>query len=105
MMIIRGLMQVIVVYILCRYGDMYGYQIKLKIEEMHKKKIPHGVIYTTLKRMVRNGLLSTYVKDEKTFYRVTPDGRDFLRNHLHILDNIQTIVDEILTFCRTDSQK
>lgn len=105
MMIIRGLMQVIVVYILCRYGDMYGYQIKLHIEKLHKKKIPHGVMYTTLKRMVKNGLLSSYTKEGKTFYRVTPDGRDFLRNHLHILDNVDEIIREILGYCSVTFEK
>ncbi|MEL9969884.1 MAG: PadR family transcriptional regulator [Metallosphaera sp.] len=101
MMIIRGLMQVIVVYIICRYGDMYGYQIKLKVEGLHKKRIPHGVMYTTLKRMVRNGILSPYMKDGKTYYTVTEDGKLFLRNHLHILANADEIIREILEYYKS----
>ncbi|WP_246263785.1 PadR family transcriptional regulator [Metallosphaera tengchongensis] len=98
MMIIRGLLQVIVIYLLCRYGDMYGYQLKLKIEELHKKKIPHGVMYTTLKRMVKNGLLTSYERDGKTMYTVTEGGKKFMRNHVSILQNVEEIIHEIISY-------
>ncbi|EHP70493.1 putative transcriptional regulator [Metallosphaera yellowstonensis MK1] len=78
MMIIRGLLQVIIIYILCKHGDMYGYQLKRKVDELHRRNVPQGLIYTTLKRMVKNGLLNSYLREGRTYYTPTDGGRQFL---------------------------
>ncbi|EHP70734.1 MAG: PadR family transcriptional regulator [Metallosphaera yellowstonensis] len=103
MMIIRGLLQVIIIYILCKHGDMYGYQLKRKVDELHRRNVPQGLIYTTLKRMVKNGLLNSYLREGRTYYTPTDGGRQFLRNHLNVLSNVLAIIHEILDYCERTS--
>jgi len=97
-MVLKGLLQIIVAYILYRYGDMYGYQIKKKLEEINQKKVPQGLIYVTLKRMVNNGILETYDKEDKKYYRLTEGGKMFLINHIDILKRVDNIIHDILQF-------
>lgn len=99
MMIIRGLLQVIIIYLLCRYGDMYGYQLKKRIDQLHKRNVPQGLVYTTLKRMVKSGLLRYYEREGRTYYSPTEGGRKFLSNHVGVLSNVLSIIDEILEYC------
>ncbi len=97
-MILKGLLQIIVAYIIYRYGDMYGYQIKKRLEEINQKKIPQGLIYVTLKRMVNNGILETYNKDNKKYYRLTEGGKIFLTNHIDVLKRVDNIIHDIIQF-------
>jgi len=97
-MVLKGLLQIIVAYILYRYGDMYGYQIKKKLEEINQKKLPQGLIYVTLKRMVNNGILETYDKEDKKYYRLTEGGRTFLINHIDVLRRVDNIIHDIIQF-------
>ncbi len=98
MMVLKGLIQIIIAYLLYRYGDMYGYQIKKKLEEVDKRKLPQGLIYVVLKRMVNNGIIDSYDKEGKKYYRLTEGGKKFLFNHIEILKKFQLITAEILNY-------
>ncbi|MCI2415448.1 MAG: PadR family transcriptional regulator [Candidatus Aramenus sp.] len=98
MMVLKGLIQIIVCYILYRYGDMYGYQIKKRLEEINNRKLPQGLIYVTLKRMVNNGIIDSYNSRGKKYYRLTEGGKAFLFNHVEVLKKFQLITAEILGY-------
>ncbi|MEW9491280.1 MAG: PadR family transcriptional regulator [Candidatus Aramenus sulfurataquae] len=98
MMVLKGLLQIIVCYILYRYGDMYGYQIKKRLEEINKRRLPQGLIYVTLKRMVNNGIIESYNSGGKKYYRLTEGGKAFLFNHVEVLKKFQLITAEILGY-------
>jgi PadR family transcriptional regulator PadR len=98
MMVFRGLLQVIIAYLIYRYGDMYGYEIKRKLEEIHGKKLPHGLIYITLKRMVNSDILEIYEKDGKKYYKLSEGGKEFLDNHVEVLQKVRGIIDEIVNY-------
>ncbi|AWR98194.1 PadR family transcriptional regulator [Acidianus sulfidivorans JP7] len=98
MMVIRGLLQIFIAYVIYRYGDMYGYEIKKKVEEIHGKKIPHGLLYVTLKRMVKGNILEIYEKDGKKYYKLTEGGKDFLFFHLDVLKRADRSIREIIDY-------
>lgn len=90
MMIIRGLLQIYIAYLLFRFGDMYGYEIKKRIEKFHGKRLPQGMIYTTLKRMKENNILNMYNKNGRKYYTLTEAGKAFLLFHLNVLKKVET---------------
>ncbi|EZQ07005.1 MULTISPECIES: PadR family transcriptional regulator [Acidianus] len=105
MMVLKGLIQIIISYILYRYGDMYGYQIKKNVEKFYNKKIPQGMIYVTLRRMRKNNILDVYEKDGKQYYRLTDAGLQFFRNHIEVLRKADKAISEILTYMDSEVNK
>lgn len=98
MMIIRGLMPVIILYVLRREGPSHGYSIKKKVEEINGKPMPQGMIYTTLKRMEKSKLIEHFNEGRKKYYRMTDLGEKFLCYHIEVLKRINKGIIEIIEF-------
>ncbi|MCY0860470.1 MAG: PadR family transcriptional regulator [Sulfolobaceae archaeon] len=103
--VIGGLLPVLVAYLLYRYGDMYGYEIKKRIEERYPKKLPQGMIYVVLKRLTNSGIILSYEKDGKKYYKLTENGKEFLVYHLIVLSNAKSIIEEILNYFSEEGSK
>ena len=75
--------------LLCRYGPKYGYELKALIKEQNLNRITDiqfGSIYSTLKRLARDGLVVEVERSrsgnrpERIAFDVTDDGRKEMRS-------------------------
>lgn len=83
----------------------YGYDIIQKIEEisfgMHK--IKSGTMYTTLRRMEKEQLLTSSWKKstsgpDRREYRATKQGRKYLKHYLEMIIERKKIIDGMARF-------
>ncbi len=96
MMILKGLIQILIAYVLWNKGDMYGYEIKKRLDELLGKEVKRNIVYITLRKMELNGLVSSYENQGTKYYKLTEDGRDFLDFHIPILKDYVKILDNIV---------
>jgi len=83
----------------------YGYEITKKIEEISqgRHKIKSGTMYTTLKRMEQEGLLtSSWQKSknglDKRIYRVTKKGERYLKKWLEVIIERKKMIEKMIRF-------
>ncbi len=83
----------------------YGYEISRKIEELSRgrHKIKSGTMYTTLRRMEHDGLLSSnWLKNkdgpDKRIYRATKKGKGYLKKWLEAIMERKKMVDNMVKF-------
>ena len=83
----------------------HGYEITNKIEEISqgRHKIKSGTMYTTLRRMEQEELLtSSWLKNEKgpdkRVYGVTKKGKKYLKNWLEIIIERKKMMDKMVKF-------
>ncbi|OAA29468.1 PadR family transcriptional regulator [Kosmotoga arenicorallina S304] len=72
----KGVLDLCVLSVLSE-EDCYGYQLVEKISDAIK--ISEGTIYPLLKRLLKEGLLTSYIKEStegpaRKYYRLTPEG-------------------------------
>ena len=86
----------------------YGYEITKKIEEISqgRHKIKSGTMYTTLRRMEQDGLLtSSWQKSkdgpDKRTYRVTKKGEIYLKKWLETIIERKKMMDKMVKFYNT----
>lgn len=106
MLIIRGLLPVLVLYILTKEGKMHGYMIKKKIEEITKKELPQGMIYTLLRRMENDGLIVVIngkSDRNRKVYDISLEGREYLKRHVIVLKKIVFIINTVINFVESAS--
>ena len=75
----KGVLELCVLVVLCR-RDYYGYNLVQAISQ--KIDISEGTIYPLLRRLTKEGLFTTYLKESeegppRKYYQVTAKGRDY----------------------------
>lgn len=83
----------------------YGYDIIQKIEEISygRHKIKSGTMYTTLRRMEKEKLLTSSWKKSKSGpdqreYSATKQGKNYLKNYLEMIIERKKMIDVMATF-------
>lgn len=82
--------------VVLRRGPMYGYEIlKALREEFDGLWRPEtGALYPALKRLGEQGLVSVEEREDKEYYRLTPEAESWLR------ENLRTIGPELIFVSR-----
>ncbi|BBG22757.1 PadR family transcriptional regulator [Sulfuracidifex tepidarius] len=101
MMILKGLIQILIAYLLWNKGDMYGYEIKKNLDSLLQKEVKRNIVYITLKKMEGNGLISSYDNQGTKYYQLTKDGQEFLNFHVPILKDYVGILSKIVNTYQT----
>jgi len=75
----KGVLELCVLVVLCR-KDYYGYNLVQAISE--KIDISEGTVYPILRRLTKDGLFTTYLKESeegppRKYYQVTEKGREY----------------------------
>ena len=83
----------------------YGYDIIQKIEEISygRHKIKSGTMYTTLRRMEKEKLVTSSWKKNTSGpnqrqYMVTNQGKNYLKNYLQMIIERKKMIDGMATF-------
>lgn len=91
----KGALELIVLLIIKR-DDQYGYSLVQNISR--HMSIAEGTVYPLLRRLVKNGELTTYYQPSskgpaRKYYKVTDQGNDRLADLLHEWRSFSSIVE------------
>ncbi|PTF28259.1 PadR family transcriptional regulator [Staphylococcus cohnii] len=91
----KGALELIVLLIIKR-DDQYGYSLVQNISR--HMSIAEGTVYPLLRRLVKNGKLTTYYQPSsegpaRKYYKVTDQGNDRLADLLHEWRSFSSIVE------------
>ncbi len=79
--------------------EQYGYTLRKVLAE-HGMEIDEGTLYPLLRRLESQGLLNSQWREEdkrnKRFYRLSPEGKQILKQLLAEWQGINSSLDEIL---------
>lgn len=100
--LLKGHIDMIILSLLTE-KDMYGYELMKKVKEksVNQFEMKEGTLYLSLKRLEKNGLLSSYwsngenEKVKKKYYNLTSSGKDILINKINEWNHLKQIVDSI----------
>ncbi|TWT21068.1 PadR family transcriptional regulator [Luteimonas marina] len=101
--ILKGLLDALVLDAL-RAGPNYGFGIR---EQLHRRLGPdadilkEATLYPLLHRLERNGLLASHHEpgergSPRKYYRLTPEGRDFLQRRIHEWTRVSALLQRTL---------
>ena len=80
-------------------SEQYGYTLRKVLAE-HGMEIDEGTLYPLLRRLESQGLLKSQWREEdkrnKRFYRLSPEGKQILKQLLAEWQGINSSLDEIL---------
>jgi len=100
--LLRGHTDTIILDLL-KDGDKYGYEItKLIFERSGRKyELKEATMYSSLKRLERDGCISSYWGDEtqggrRRYYHITASGRELYKNNKHNWNYAKKILDKLL---------
>ncbi|MDK2892287.1 PadR family transcriptional regulator [Methanohalophilus sp.] len=100
----RRWIQFLILRVVCQ-ESLHGYGIVKAIEELSEGRhiIKSGTMYTTLRRMEKEGLLESFWErsdtgPDKRMYKVTGDGRKHLKEWLEMLMERKRMMEKILLF-------
>lgn len=97
MIILRGLIPVFIAYVIYKRGKRaYGNEIKNDIEKLLNKPVPRSLVYGTLKRMERYGIIEKRQVERKMSYELNERGVIFLVKHVEILRYFSPIITHIV---------
>ncbi|BFH73837.1 helix-turn-helix transcriptional regulator [Sulfurisphaera javensis] len=97
MIILRGLIPVFIAYVIYkRNGKAYGGDIKKDIERLLQKPVPRSLIYGTLKRMEKYGIIEKCKEKNKMAYKLNERGKIFLIKHVEILRYLSPIINQVI---------
>ena len=96
----KGVLELCVLVVLCR-KDYYGYNLVQAISR--KIDISEGTIYPILRRLTKEGLFTTYLKESeegppRKYYQVTDKGREYTEELLgewnQFVGGVTSIIEE-----------
>ena len=96
----KGVLELCVLVVLCR-KDYYGYNLVQAISE--KIDISEGTVYPILRRLTKDGLFTTYLKESeegppRKYYQVTDKGREYTEELLgewnQFVGGVTSIIEE-----------
>ncbi|MFT4148248.1 MAG: PadR family transcriptional regulator [Micrococcaceae bacterium] len=100
--VLRGHTDAIILNIL-RSRDQYGYEIAKQIYERsrHQYEIKEPTMYSCLKRLEKNGYVTSYWGDEseggrRKYYKISNTGKLMLEEHLNDWEKAQKILKDLL---------
>lgn len=84
-------------------GDKYGYEITKLVSENsdHLYELKEATMYSSLKRLEKDGYISSYWGDEsqggrRRYYRVTDNGRELYKSNKRQWDYAKKILDKLM---------
>jgi DNA-binding PadR family transcriptional regulator len=99
----KGSYQTMILELLRREGEMYGYEITQKIKVLSKSglAIKEGALYPTLHKLEASGLLTTTARrvDNRVrkYYDLTPQGHTETANRLQDLKDFLADIEAIIS--------
>ncbi|MFW6117655.1 MAG: PadR family transcriptional regulator [Thermoproteota archaeon] len=99
----RGFIQTLILWIIHK-EPLHGYGVRKEIEQMASHYTPKsGAIYTILRRMEKNGLLTSRWnqrtgKKDIRIYHVTEKGEDLLRARLEIMKDRLKLLEQMVSY-------
>ncbi len=103
----RRWLQFLILKIICE-KQTYGYDLIKSIEELSqgRHKVKSGTMYTTLRRMEKEGLLKSDWKQNKSGpdsreYKITEKGESYLKNWLEMILERKKMMDKMAQFYKT----
>jgi len=98
MIILRGLMPIFISYVIYQRGmNAHGGEIKDDIEKLLQKPVPRSLIYGTLRRMERYGIVEKCEeKNSKKIYKLNDRGYIFLIRHIEILRSLSPVINKVV---------
>lgn len=100
--LLRGHIDTIILKLLAD-GDQYGYGISRLVFEHseHLYELKEATMYSSLKRLEKNGCISSYWGDEtrggrRRYYHLTPSGRELYLKNKQDWDHAKRILDRLL---------
>lgn len=83
--VIRGYNDTIILYLLLE-NESYGYEISKQIKELSNEKytIKETTLYSAFNRLLKNGYIESFYKDEtfgkrRTYYKITEAGINYYK--------------------------
>lgn len=83
--VIRGYNDTIILYLLLE-NESYGYEISKQIKELSQEKytIKETTLYSAFNRLLKNGYIESFYKDEtfgkrRTYYKITEAGLHYYK--------------------------
>lgn len=99
---LRGNTETIILAIL-KKGDSYGYAVLKTINDQGGGifDLKDATIYTTIKRMEADGLITTYWGEEqlgarRKYYHITPKGIEYYNQKLEEWDQVNHILNNLI---------
>lgn len=99
---LRGNTETIILAIL-KKGDSYGYAVLKTINDQGGGifDLKDATIYTTIKRMESDGLITTYWGEElqgarRKYYHITPKGLEYYHTKLQEWDQVNHILNNLI---------
>lgn len=99
-----GLVSLLLIGLIDReHGPMYGYQIGKRLEARAGRALPvkQGTLYPVLRSLETAGLLASDIEPSvagppRRWYRITPAGREALREWRQIWSGMRDLVDSVV---------
>ena len=99
MIVLRGLMPIFISYVIYQRGmSAYGGEIKSDIEKLLQRPVPRSLIYGTLRRMERYGIIEKCKDEDKKRikYKLNERGYIFLIRHVEILRLLAPVINKVI---------
>lgn len=99
MIILRGLIPIFISYAIYQRGmNAYGNEIKSDIEKLLQRPVPRSLIYGTLRRMEKYGIIEKYEdKNSKRIkYKLNENGYIFLTKHVEMLKSLSLAINKVI---------
>lgn len=99
--LLRGHTDAIILQLL-KQNDSYGYELNMTIAKISDNHfiLTEATMYTTLKRLEKNSLITSYWKDgvntKRKYYSITTQGLKYLLEHKQDWLNTKKILTKIL---------
>lgn len=98
--LLKGVLDLAVLVTLDR-EESYGYEVVRRLSDARLGEVAEASVYGTLRRLYRNGLLTSYVVasdagPHRKYYGLTPNGRRHLKRSRDEWTEFSAAVDELV---------
>lgn len=99
--LLRGHTDAIILKLL-NIKDSYGYELNNQISILTNNNftLTEATLYTTFKRLEKNGYIVSYwldgINTKRKYYSITKSGKEYLASHIEAWDDAQNIINKIL---------
>ncbi len=98
--LLKGLLEMCLLAVV-NEGPSYGYEMVQKLKDRQIAVAGEASIYPVLRRLGKRGLVESYLEDSpsgpaRKYYRITPAGRDLLKEWVGDWQALRNGVDDVL---------
>jgi len=98
--LLKGLLEMCLLAVV-NEGPSYGYEMVQKLKEREIAVAGEASIYPVLRRLGKRGLVESYLEDSpsgpaRKYYKITPAGRDLLKEWVSDWQALRNGVDDVL---------